>query len=77
MLSESVAQKPIMPVSAGKKKPQNCPALGWPASNAEGCDKIGPKPPAARHAHQSNSSPSARSNGALMFRSSRIESMPL
>ena len=30
MLSESVAQKPTMPVSAGKKNVQNCPAFGWP-----------------------------------------------
>ena len=30
MLSESVAQKPIMPVSAGKKNVQNWPAFGWP-----------------------------------------------
>ena len=39
---------PTMPVSAGKKKVQNCPAFGWPASNAEGCERIGPKPPALR-----------------------------
>ncbi len=47
MFSESVAQKPIIPVRAGKKNDQNWPALGWPGSNAEGCDSIGPKPPAA------------------------------
>jgi hypothetical protein len=46
MLSESVAQKPIMPVSEGKKMDQNWPALGWPGSNADGCERIGPKPPA-------------------------------
>ena len=36
MLSESVAQNPIMPVSAGTKKVKNCPAFGWPAAKAEG-----------------------------------------
>ena len=31
-----VAQNPIMPVKAGKKKAQNCPAFGWLTSKSEG-----------------------------------------
>ena len=46
MLSESVAQKPIMPVRPGTKKAQNCPAFGWPGAKAEGWASMGPKPPA-------------------------------
>ncbi len=46
MFSESVAQKPMLPVSAGTKNFQNWPAFGWPGANAEGCESIGPKPPA-------------------------------
>ena len=77
MFSESVAQKPIMPVSAGTKTAQNCPAFGCPASKADGCERIGPKPPARSYAHHSSTRPSAMSSGALMLSSSRMESMPL
>src|SRR5450756_588016 len=76
MFSDSVAQKPTMPVNAGKKQLQNFPACGWPASNCDGCEKIGPKPPAVRYAHQSSNKPSAMSNGALMFSNQRMVSMP-
>ena len=73
MFSESVAQKPIMPVSAGKKNAQNCPAFGWPGSNADGCERIGPKPPAlVATPTRAAASPSAMSSGALMFSSKRI-----
>src|SRR5688572_11925394 len=40
IFSESVAQKPTIPVSAGKKKSANCDAV----VNFEGCCKIGPNP---------------------------------
>ncbi len=50
MLSESVAQKPIIPVSAGTKKAKRCPSLGCPALNAEGLSSMGPKPPAFEYA---------------------------
>ena len=76
MFSESVAQNPTMPVSAGKKYFQNCPSFGWPTSKAEGCDNIGPNPPALLQAHQSSSNPSAMSSGALMFSRTRMVSMP-
>ena len=38
----------IIPVSAGTKKEKNCPTFGWPGANADGCARIGPKPPAFR-----------------------------
>ena len=47
MLRLSVAQKPIMPVSAGTKNERNFPSFGCPAENALGVANIGPKPPAA------------------------------
>src|ERR1043166_2169097 len=77
MLSDSVAQNPIIPVSAGKNAFQNCPALGCPGSNAEGCESIGPKPPALRYAHSNNSRPRAIKSGALIFNSQRMHSIPL
>src|SRR6202142_1065379 len=77
MLSESVAQNPTMPVSAGMKKAVNWPALGWPASNAEGCESIGPNPPAAPWAQAGKPSPNAMRGGAFMLRRIRIESTPL
>ena len=40
MFKESVAQKPTMPVSAGKKKWKKAAVL----VNLDGCSKIGPKP---------------------------------
>jgi hypothetical protein len=48
MFNDNVAQKPIIPVNAGKKKEKNWPAFAWPGSKAEGCERIGPKPPAVR-----------------------------
>ena len=44
MFRERVAQKPTMPVRAGKKKIQNCPAFLPPGANAEGVSSIGPNP---------------------------------
>ena len=44
LLRESKAQNPTIAVSAGKKNPQNFPACGRPASNADGWLSIGPKP---------------------------------
>ena len=52
MLSESVAQKPTMPVSAGKKKFQKSPEV----AKREGCASIGPRPSAASTAHHSKAS---------------------
>src|SRR5688572_2121813 len=52
MLSESVAQKPTIPVSAGKKKFQNWLLL----LNFEGCSSIGPNPLAALIAQNNNAS---------------------
>ncbi len=76
MFSESVAQKPIIPVSAGKKNVQNWPAFGPPGSNCDGCRSIGPKPSACTYAHASSASPSTISSGALMFSRTRIDSIP-
>src|SRR4051812_5346261 len=77
MLSESVAQNPIIAVSAGKKNAQNLPAFGWPAANADGVDSIGPKPPAWTYAHASSAKPRRISSGALMLSRKRIDSTPL
>ena len=49
MFKESVAQKPTMPVKAGKKYAQN----DGP-DNLEGCDSIGPKPWPALIAQNNN-----------------------
>src|SRR5437762_8527301 len=76
MLSDSVAQKLTLAVKAGKKKSQNWPALGCPAANCDGCENIGPKPPAFTYAQASKASPNAMSSGALMLSSSRIDSIP-
>src|ERR1017187_9304468 len=75
MLSDSVAQYPIIPINAGKNTAQNIPALGPPGTNADGCESIGPNPPAARYAHASSASPSWISSGALMSSRMRIDSM--
>src|SRR5689334_23253324 len=48
MLSESVAQNPIIAVSEGQNTGQNDASVG----NLPGCDSNGPKPCAARTAHQ-------------------------
>ena len=73
MFSESVAQKPIMPVSAGKKNGQNWPAFGCPAIERRRLREDRPeaaglaiRPPRAA------ASPSAMSSGALMFSSQRM-----
>src|SRR5439155_6449086 len=76
MFSGSVAQKLTLAVNAGKKKSQNCPAFGWPVANCDGCESIGPKPPALTYAQASISSPNAMSSGALMLRRKRIDSIP-
>ena len=48
MLSDSVAQKPTLAVSAGKKNGQNWPAFGPPGRKLRtACASIGPNPPAA------------------------------
>src|SRR5262245_25860037 len=76
MFNDSVAQKLTLAVSAGKKNNQNCPAFGCPAANCDGCESIGPKPPAFQYAHANSKSPNPISSGALMFSSSRIDSIP-
>src|SRR5207253_11509311 len=76
MLSESVAQKPTLAVSAGKKNAQNFPALGPVGSNCDGWFRIGPNPLAFWCAHHKSKSPSPIRSGALMLSRMRIESMP-
>src|SRR5262245_56212141 len=76
MLSDSVAQKLTLAVSAGKKKVQNCPALGCLAANCDVCESIGPKPPAFMYAQARSNSPNAISSGALMLSSKPIDSKP-
>src|SRR5689334_9182445 len=76
MFSDSVAQKPTMPVSAPTKNGQNVPALAPFGPKADGWASIGPNPPALSYAQYSSSNPSAISSGALMFSRMRIELIP-
>jgi len=52
MLSDSVDQNPIMPVSERTKTFQNCPNV----RSLDGCSSIGPSPP-ARPMTQTSSTP--------------------
>jgi hypothetical protein len=61
MFSESVAQKPTMPVNAGKKKCQNSVLF----ANFAGSSKIGPSPLLALMAHINNAIAATGRNIAL------------
>src|SRR5688572_13178602 len=72
MLRESVAQKPTMPVSEGKKKAQNA-AL---EVNLLGCARIGPSPFPAEMAHHSSASAATGRKYALNTSNFRMLSTP-
>jgi hypothetical protein len=76
MFNDNVAQNPIIPVSAGKKHLQNCPAFTPPTSKADDWERMDPNPPASRYAHPNSTNPSVISSGALMFNKTRIVSIP-
>ena len=63
MLSESVAQKPIIAVSDGTKTGKNSPSV-W---NLPGCASSGPRPFASRTAHTSSTAVMTSTNGAAQF----------
>src|SRR5688572_3021116 len=71
MFKESVAQKPTMPVNAGKKKFQN--EGPW---SFDGCSSIGPNPFAALIAQNNNASAATGRNIALNTKSFLILSTP-
>ena len=72
MLSDSVAQKPIIAVSDGKNTGRNSRSV-W---NLPGCESSGPKPLASVTAHASSSPVITSTNGAAQFSTARSRSMP-
>ncbi len=73
MLSDSVAQKPTMPVSEGTKTSQKAPKV----SKREGCESMGPTPPARPTAHTSSTAAITSTSGAAQFSNTFTASMPL
>ncbi|MBS1151271.1 MAG: hypothetical protein H6Q89_2969 [Myxococcaceae bacterium] len=72
MLSDSVAQKPIIPVSEGTNTFQNAPTV----SNFEGCESIGPIPPARFTAQASSTAAITITSGAAQFSNTRTAFIP-
>jgi hypothetical protein len=72
MFSESVAQYPIIAVSDGQNTFMNSP---WVA-NFDGCDRIGPNPPALTYAHHKSAKPTTMRNGAAHDSRPLIDSVP-
>mmetsp|Transcript_3217 Transcript_3217/g.13041 ORF Transcript_3217/g.13041 Transcript_3217/m.13041 type:complete len:376 (+) Transcript_3217:329-1456(+) len=78
MLSERVAQKLMLAVSAGQKTPQK-PLVAYvaePAATVFVAASAAPRPPAAVHAHTSNEPTSAMSTGAVRRSIQRMLSTP-
>ena len=72
MLSDSVAQKPIIAVSDGTKTGQNSASV----RNLPGCASSGPSPCARLMAHHTSTPVITSTNGAAQFSTSRTRSMP-
>lgn len=72
MFSDSVDQKPIMPMSEGQKSFQKSP----PQPSLEGWSSSGPKPPALLLIHHSITPAPSSTKGAAQFSKRRIVSMP-
>ncbi len=72
MLSDSVDQKPIMPVSDGMKTGQKS-ARPW---NFDGSSTTGPNPPARATAHTSSTSAITSTIGAAQFSNTLTAFMP-
>src|SRR4030095_14595252 len=72
MFNDKVAQKPTIPVNAGKKKSANCAAV----VNFEGCSKIGPNPWLALMAQNNNANAANGKKMALNTSSLRMLSTP-
>ena len=72
MLSERVAQKPIMAVNEGTKIGQNsCQPANFPW-----CARMGPSPCACVSAHQTSTAVMIKTKGAAQFSTLRSRSMP-
>ena len=72
MFSESVAQKPIMPVSDGTKTFQKAPG----SVSFEGESISGPKPPARSTVHHRSAAAITSTSGAAQFSNTRTAFMP-
>ncbi len=72
MFSDSVDQKPIMPISEGQNSFQKLP----PQPSLEGWSKSGPKPPALLLIHHSMTNAPTSTKGAAQFSKRRIVSIP-
>ena len=72
MLSESVAQKPIIAVSEGTKTGRNSPSV----RNLPGCASSGPRPLAAPDRPDQQRGVMTSTNGAAQFSTRRSRSMP-
>ena len=72
MFSDSVAQKPIMPIRDGKKTGQK----SAPQPSFDGWSSSGPKPPALTAIQTSSTSAPTMTKGAAQFSKRRRVSMP-
>ena len=72
MFNERVAQKPTMPVSAGKKKLKNWELF----ENLEGCSNMGPRPFAALIAQNNNANAATGRKMALKINNFLMLSTP-
>ena len=73
MLSDNVAQNPTMAVNDGKNTFMKSALV----ANLEGCDKMGPKPPAFTYAQPSSARPTTIKNGAAKLSNHLMLSVPL
>lgn len=72
MFSDSVDQKPIMPMRDGQNSFQKLP----PQPSFDGWSKSGPTPPALLLIHHSMTNAPTSTNGAAQFSKRRMVSMP-
>lgn len=72
MLSDSVAQKAIMPIRDGKKTGQK----SAPQPSFDGWSSSGPKPPALTATQISSTTAPTMTNGAAQFSNRRRVSIP-
>ncbi len=71
MFSESVAQNPTIAVRLGANTLRSCPSGIF-----DGCDSIGPNPPALAYAQPSSTRPITMRNGAAHVSRNLIDSVP-
>src|SRR3984957_1334448 len=73
MFSETVAQKPTVPLSAGIKNFRKSEKV----TKRDGAESMGPNPPAALYAQPNSRSPTPNNIGALMPCRNLMYSIPL